>query len=56
MEIIKNITEEETSGRLNKSKDPNDPYNVGETEARTWTLPEDIWDVLKNPLWKEKEV
>ena len=35
MEIIKNITEEETSGRLNKSEDPNDPYNVDETQART---------------------
>ena len=53
MEIIKNITEEEISGRLNKSEDPNDPYNVGEKEARTWTIPEDFWDVLKDPLWKE---
>jgi hypothetical protein len=50
---VGNITEEEISGRLNKSKDPNDPYNVGEKEARTWTIPEDFWDVLKDPLWKE---
>jgi hypothetical protein len=26
MGIIKNITEEEISGRLNKSEDPNGPY------------------------------
>jgi hypothetical protein len=53
MEIIKNITAEEISGRLNKSEDPNDPYSADETEARTWSLPEDFWDVLKDPLWKE---
>ena len=53
MAIIKNITEEEISGRLNKSEDPNDPYNIGETEARLWTIPEDFWDVLRDPLWKE---
>ena len=28
-------------------------YNIGETEARLWTIPEDFWDVLRDPLWKE---
>ena len=53
MEIIQNITEEEISGRLTKTSDQDDPYRAGETEARRWTLPEDFWDVLRDPLWKE---
>jgi hypothetical protein len=46
VEIIKNISAEEPSGKLTKSNDQDDPYSAGETEARTWMLPEGFWGVL----------
>ena len=50
MEVIKNMTAEELSGKLSKSNDQDNPYDVSEADARTWTLPEDFWGVLKGPL------